>query len=378
MEWHPYQACCHQSALRPDDTFCAECGNSLLRCMAYRECFGLVEPTGACPICIAPELSIEAGATTSSAIGDRLSVPLVLKNNSSVRRPLLVTGIRQADANGNFIPVSISWETLAAGQERPFSITTAALDAGGTRSIELLITVCSRYKAHEERYVYSGHIDLRVHSGQATNIVQNIEISGTGGMYYDRSQRDVSGSVDQALGERSQIALYRAELPELEEGVRGYRNTRVRLPRNVLFHGRGFAESDCPATGMMPGTGGVIKLGRNSRNFNSTNNPHPNDICLRVYHPASKETNLELSRSLSRHVLDLLVQNDRLYLQCHAGAGIQINNSPLGKGEFRSLNHGDTIHPLPTHPQALALQLTFESSASIIDSVNLTRLAGHC
>ena len=70
MDWWFYNSCCAKNAADPEAVFCAECRHLLLRCQAFADCGGLVSPGGPCPHCVAPRLSLDAGATTQSKKGD--------------------------------------------------------------------------------------------------------------------------------------------------------------------------------------------------------------------------------------------------------------------------------------------------------------------
>src|SRR5262245_2808428 len=136
MDWQPYRPCCHQFAAKTDVAFCPECGHPFLRCMAFAECGSLVSPTQACPVCVAPTLMIDAGAVVQSRMGEHLSVPLILRNNSTGNRPIWIKQILKLDGR-NEEPLGLTWEQIEPQSERQFRVDTPPL-AEGTHALRLL------------------------------------------------------------------------------------------------------------------------------------------------------------------------------------------------------------------------------------------------
>ena len=186
MAWRPYASCCHREALSTDTAFCPECGRTLLRCMSFSECFSLVTPMGHCPVCIAPELAIEKGAVLQARVGERLSIPLVLRNASSVERPIWVTSAVKSEGESRE-PIALTWEQIDANSERSFTLATSPFAQAGVQQIGVIVTIASRHKGREERYAFAGSVNVAV-EGQEQQIVQNINLSGaqfaTGGMVH--------------------------------------------------------------------------------------------------------------------------------------------------------------------------------------------------
>src|SRR5262245_15803280 len=153
MDWKPYRACCNRFAADPDVAFCPECGHSFIRCMAFAECGSLVTPTQACPVCVAPALMIDAGAVTQSRTGERVSVPLILRNNTTGSRPIWVKQIFKTHDRVDE-PVALTWEQIDPQTERHFTIDLPPLAEGGTHALRMLFVLASRYRGIEEVYAY--------------------------------------------------------------------------------------------------------------------------------------------------------------------------------------------------------------------------------
>ena len=121
MDWQPYRACCLRHAKEADIAFCPECGHPFIRCMAFAECGSLVTPLQECPICVAPALAIDAGAMLQLKTGERVSVPLILRNETTGNRPLFVKQIFKMDGRVDE-PVALTWERIDPQTERHFTV----------------------------------------------------------------------------------------------------------------------------------------------------------------------------------------------------------------------------------------------------------------
>jgi hypothetical protein len=377
MEWRPYGACCYRGALQTDSAFCPECGRTLLRCMAFSECFSLIAPTQPCPVCIAPELAIDKGAITQSKIGERLSIPLVLRNASKVERAIFVTAIVKAEGKA-YEPLALPWEHVEPQSERRFTVETAPLAQGGTHAVGIIATLASRYKGREERYAYAGRVSIVVESPDQQQIVQNINLAGaqfeTGGLVHAPvSSRPVGGTSPSVLRVREAIPFERAERYEIEQGIRGYGETGVRVPRDVSFTFSGFLPADHPGDGVAVGMGGALSCGRNSRRFDAQTNPFPNDLCLRIHDQRTGAIDEDATRSLSRHQFDFLVLNDRLCVQVRSSGGLEHNGRKLATGEVRVLRDGDRLAPLPGRAEKLELVVRFRSSVGSAEAIEIAR-----
>ena len=128
--------------------------------MAFADCGSLVPAIGPCPACVAPLLLIDAGAVVQSQAGERLAVPLILKNGSPAQRPIWVKRIARLDT-GRAEPVALTWEQIDAGAERRFTVDTPPLEAGGTYALRMAIVVASRHLGLEEEYAFSAGTTIR-------------------------------------------------------------------------------------------------------------------------------------------------------------------------------------------------------------------------
>ncbi|MBN9063288.1 MAG: hypothetical protein J0H41_12695 [Rhizobiales bacterium] len=375
MAWRPYASCCHREALSTDSAFCPECGRTLIRCMAFSECFSLVAPMQHCPVCIAPELAIEKGAMLQSRVGERLSIPLVLRNVSTVERPIWVTGIVKAES-GAHEPIELTWERLDAKGERGFTLTTAPFAQAGAQSIGVIATIASRHKGREERYAFAGVVPVVVEAPEQ-QVVQNINLSGaqfaTGGMVHAPVSGRAASTAPIATRDRQAIHFERAERYELERGVRGYADMNARAPRDVSFSFTGFAEGEAPPDGRQVGVSGALSCGRNGRMFDAEKNPFPNDLCLRARDPRTGAVDEDATRALSRHHFDFLVLNDRLHVQTRSNGGLELNGRRLASGDVEVVRNGDRIAPLPGHGDKLTLTVSLRSSVGVIEAVQIAR-----
>lgn len=377
MDWKPYGPCCHRCSADAEAGFCPECGHALLRCMAFSECRGLVQPTGACSVCVAPRLMIDAGAVVQSKAGERVSVPLILGNTSPTSRPIWVKRIVKWDGHVEE-PLALTWEQIESGAERHFTLDTPPLAEGGTYTLRLIIVVASRYKGLEEEYAFSARTTLTVSSHDAQHVVQNINFAGaqfqTGGLVNTQlNTRPSGGPAVVASTDRTLLVLERAEKYELDQGIRGYRKENLRVPRHVQFAFRGFRASDAPPSGATLLAGGRLVCGRNSRNPNPAANAMPSDLCLRAYDARGTAVDEPATLAISRHHFDFVVLNDRLCVQARTTRGMDLNGAPMSPGAVAVLVPGDRLVPIPGRPDKLTLQVGFASSIGTVDRIDITR-----
>lgn len=373
MDWRPYGPCCHRHAADAEIGFCPDCGHPFLRCMAFAECKSLVTPTDPCPICVAPALMIDAGAVVQARTGERMSVPLILRNGSAVARPLWVKRIMLWDGHVD-TPLALTWEQIDAGAERRFSIDTPPMAEGGTYTLRVILVLASRYKGLEEEYAFAGGMTVTVSTGtEAKQIVQNITVSGTGGFVENRVAGDTAGTGPSGLKDRTLVPLERAEKYELEQGIRGYRDEATRVPRHVEFAFAGFRAADRPADGVTMLARGRLICGRNSRTADPASQEVASDVSLRAYDVRTGGLDEPVTMAISRHHFDLVVVNDRLCLQARTTRGLQLNSENLSAGEVAVIEPGDRIVPIPGRPDKLTLQVSFASSIGTVERILLSR-----
>ena len=363
MEWQRYQECCHRNALDLTATFCDECGATLLRCVAYAECYSLVEPLTPCKVCVSTELYVDRGAVTNASVGDRLSIPLVLKNTSKIERPIWVAKALVRSGDEEFRPLDLPWERLGSGEERAFFVETGALEAGGTGVIEIEMAFGTRYKGYEEQYLYGGAVRFSSDTPKDNQITQNINLSGaqfgTGGLV--NTSMPVTGGISDATSQKGSddripVPFERYERHEIEFGVRGYAETGNRIPRTVRFRFNGFPSSQAPAD-IAIGSRGVLVFGRNSRTFHEERNRDPSDVVLRIVDPRTGETDREASYGISRRHFDLLILNNRLCIHVRSSNGVLVNGERVSTSSLATLKDDDVIAPIAGRPDAIALRI---------------------
>jgi hypothetical protein len=360
-----------------ESAFCAECGNPLLRCIGFAECSSLVTPTQPCPVCIQPELFINKGAITQARVGERLSIPMILRNASKVKHAIVVESIVKTEGS-SCEPVALPWESVNSECERSFTVETTPLPQGGTYTFGVIATLSSRHKGRVERYAYAGSVRVTVDGQDRQNIINNINLEGatfgTGGMVHAPvSTLAAPTAAAQSLSAPEGIPFDRAERFELLQNLRGYSDSGLRMPRDVAFSFAGFPSHDCPRNGATFGAGGVLTCGRNGRRFDAQKNPTPSDLSLRVYDPRTGQIEEEPTFAISRHLFDLLVLNDRLCIQARGGSGLEHNGRLLAPGEMTVVRSGDRLVPLPGQSEKLALGIRFRPVTGIAEQVEIVR-----
>ncbi len=378
MDWKPYRDCCRRYAAEVDAGFCPECGHPFLRCMAFSECHSLVTPTQACPVCVAPQLMIDAGAVVQSKAGERVSVPLILRNCSS-SRTIWVKEIIKLDAQAGE-PIILTWEQIDPQTERHFVIETPPLAEGGQHTLRMLVVLSSRYRGLEETYAFTGATTITVSTPESQQVIQNINLSGaqfqTGGMVHTAlNTKDRSRSEPTALADRTALQLDRAERYELENGIRGYRSEGLRVPRNIEFSFNGFSRDDVPPDGSTMMATGRFAFGRNSRAPHASANTVPMDISLRAY-DRSGQIDTPATMAISRHHFDLVVVNDRLCVQVRASNGVELTGTALQSGGVAVLSPRDSLVPIPGHQDRLAISVAFSSSLDAVERITVKRAPG--
>jgi hypothetical protein len=129
----------------------------------------------------------------------------------------------------------------------------------------------------------------------------------------------------------------------------------------------GFTPKDAPLSGRILAARGRLTVGRNSQRAKQ-----PNDLCIRVY-KNNGDIDEPATMAISEHHFDVIVANDRLYIQSHARSGIKVNTELLNSGETLELKSGDRLVALPERPDALALQFTFSRKHNAVERVTVTR-----
>ncbi|MCC6989616.1 MAG: hypothetical protein IT181_11495 [Acidobacteria bacterium] len=381
MDWRPYGACCAKYSADPAVAFCPDCRHPLVRCMAVAECRSLVPATGPCPACVAPQLLVDAGAVVQSKAGERLAVPLILRNQSPAGRTIWVKRLARLDG-AEAAPVALTWEQIDAGAERRVVVDTPPLEAGGTYALRVVFVVGSRYRGLEEEFAFTAGTTIRVASEGPHTFTQVINVDGvstqgggvsTGGAVSAPVTVDFGDrAASTALLERMALPLDRAERYELEAGVRGYREQRARASRLVAFSFEGFHAAECPPDGATLADRGLLAFGRNGRSTGARD-AAPNDVCLRAYGARAGVVDEPATLAISRHHFDLVVVNDRVCLLARTTRGLQVNEQDLAAGQLVPLASGDRIIPIPGRPDKLCLHVDLSTSMGVVDRVRLRR-----
>jgi hypothetical protein len=382
MDWAPYKACCFSAAssLDPEVGFCPECGHPLMRCVGFSDCRKLVVPGLSCPGCLAPQLLIDAGAVVSAKAGDRMSVPLILTNQSSAGRPLWVKRISRVDGRSEE-QLSIPWEQVDVHRERRFWLD-AALAEGGRYTLNVRLVLATRYKSVEEEFAFAAGIAVEAARQEAGNRVNVVNIgagdvmgsSAAGHMFNAPIHIGAgdSGSAATALLDKKAVPLERAERYELEQNIRGYRKEGLRVLRNVDVSFSGFGADDTPPASPALLPRGRLLFGRNSRPP-VPDNVTANDVRLLAFDPRTKKVDEPATMAISRHHFDFVVVNDRLAVQVKAASGMQVNGETLTAGQLFPLAHGDRLIPIPGRADKLTLRVGFANGIGVVNRIDVSR-----
>lgn len=354
-----------RSALDLDASFCEECGKPLFRCMAHAECGGLLDEGDMCPVCVAIDLSLNAGAASSVREGGKLALPLNIRNASNVGRPLFVTGLWITDNEAPPREIKLPFERIDPQQTANVAIRTGILKHAGVYQVDLLIGVSTRYQWRQEEYVFSSNIIFPVEpkdpGGPATTINVNAKEVGAGFTVYNPTRIEAARSAGQSVAlDPIQLSHKRADAAEREYLKRGLDGV-IKVPRNVELIWRGFDRDQVPPDGPIVKASGMLIAGRNSRKSG-------NDVCLRL-----GEGQDELSLSISRLLFSLYIESGAFKLRAEGQYGLCVNEEKLRRTETVTLQSGDVIRPLVQDPSALAIKVDFELEHNDVRRIILTR-----
>ena len=368
------KTCCFRSALDRNATFCEECGQPILRCMAWDECSGLLDESGRCPVCVMPELSLDAGAGASVKVGGTLALPLLLTNESPGGRPLFIEAMWTRGGDGELREVDLAFHRLNPGDSADIGVRTGQMNTAGIHRLDVMFVAATRYLWREERYVFTTAIAIPVEPEGPSEVVQNYNIHadqiGAGMTIYNptRIQKERDEGLD-THAEPIRLTLRRADTMERKLGQRGYENGLV-VPRSTVFAWQGFDAGQTPAEGPIRTPTGVLSLGRASNAAYSG----LNDVRLVISTPdgTDEEASVHISR---RHFL-LYVENDRLMLRVESQNGVAVNGNTLRRGETVRLEDGDVIAPLVGKPDTISITVTFETNQNEAGRIILRRRVG--
>lgn len=364
--------CCYRSALVQDAAFCAECGRTILRCMAFSECAGLVAPDGQCSVCVAPGLSLDAGTISRAKLGGGLSLPLTLSNRSAVARPLFVCGVWVRVGEGEWRAQDLPWERIEAGASGNLAAQTGILEHAGVHRLEIALAVESRYRWRRETFAFVAGLEVTVEGDAVAEINQTITLSADtiepGATVYAPMRLDRPDEADAGAVEAQPLPLRRAERLETAFGLRGDPGP-VRVPRDVRFLWRGFGPSDAPQDGEIRTHDGLLALGRSRTKLAGGTG----DIRM-LASAQGGGIDETLSVAISRNHAGLYVENERLMLRAESDNGLLLDDEPLQRGAALALKDGSVVGCLPKHPDAAALRFSYEVHHGLVETVTVDRL----
>lgn len=369
--------CVRRAAASPDAMVCGECGSPILRCIAYKECGGLLDESGLCDVCVSPALLLESGARSDGKAGGALVLPLTFRNDSLIRRPLRVDEVWVGEAGGELRKQRIDWEELKAGEAKSLWVQTGELKRQGAQLFEITFTVASHYGRRHEAFAFKAALELRVDAGGGVVINQTINAggdnrTGAGDAFLINIDTGASGDQQDARTRASQLNLVHADRFEKEQGVRGYKEGQLagaRVVRNARVTFKGFGKGEAPDPKPINTPDSLIVLGRHL--FRS--NGGETDVRLLI-HDAQGAVDEPVSREISRRHIELFLQNGRLCMNVAGGAGVMLNNDKLPQDTIEILKTGDIIKVLPGRPDAIALQVRMRADGGEVREITLTRI----
>ncbi|MEL7199715.1 MAG: FHA domain-containing protein [Pseudomonadota bacterium] len=362
--------CCIRSAMElPDATFCIECSQPLLRCMAFAECGGVVSESGHCPICVKPQLQIKEGAVLHGSVGGAVAVPFELVNGSLVDRRLYVRGLWSREGNGDWREERLGWSELEPGGRKSASVTAREIDKPGQHEIHIMWSVATVSQTREERFAYAASVRLSVPDPR-NQAQSNIQINGENqkGNVIEVNVGTGAGGADAKTIKAIDMQVDRQDVEERKLGLRGM-GTELFVSRGAKFEIKGFAPGHAPdAVQPIVTPNAMLVFGRHySRQEGGTS-----DVRLLVM-DADGTTDETGSTVISRRHFELYVENDRLVLHVAGANGLRVNETAHSVDELVTLKEGDVIAPIQDRPDALAIRIAMRRERNKINRVILSR-----
>ncbi len=385
--------CCYQHAVSDGAGYCGECSKPLLRCMAFKECGGLVGYDGLCSVCVRPQLFLDKSAVTDVKAGGVLVLPLIFRNAAAIERPLMISDVWVREGGAEPRPLKLPWKWLEPRSSNRLDVQTGALERQGRYAISISFAATINYFWREERYAYESSLSLNTEQSGSVVIHQTINTSGSGAgsdtVYapirleqLDRTRRP-GASTD--TSEESELALQRADNLDIEYGLRGYKDGSMAgkvVSRGARLIWQGFAKNDAPMDGPINTKDGLIALGR-AKTIAEGGDGH---VRLEIV-DATGVRDEQLSLAISRRHFEFLIQDGRLYVRATGQAGLMINGRKLGKGvqvgkdgqeaeetQISFVSSGDVIKVLPKYGDALALRVRMQAYGPRIEEITITRV----
>ena len=362
--------CCYRTALSADAAFCGECGGPILRCAAFEECGGLVDTDGRCGVCVAPELIL--GSTRTTRVGGVVSLPFVVRNASSVGRPLVVDRLLVRENGGAWRDQELTWERLDAGATAPATVTTSPLSNAGSHRIDVTLVVSSRWRWREEVMAFSAGLELDVAGSDGVNVQQTIHVDSEAmagaGTIYAPLRFDGGGPVSAETLDARQLDLVRASRIERELGLRGD-EAGLSVPRAVRTEWVGFPADSAPAAGPIATRDGLVGVGR-SRTALQGGDGDVRLLALDGAGGVDEAGSLRISR---RH-FSLWIQNDRLMLRVDSSRGAEVAGARVAGGECVALRDGDRFAPFTggSGARGPSVSVRFDAHHGVVHTVRFT------
>lgn len=369
--------CVRRAAASPDAMVCGECGSAILRCMAYKECGGLLDESGLCDVCISPSLFLDAGAKSTGKAGGSLALPLLFRNDSQIQRPLFITDVWVSEGGEDVRPQKKQWEELRAGESKTLNVQTAELRREGTQLFEVTFRAVTHYGRREEGFAFSAGLKLDVDSGGGVTINQTINAggdnrTGSGDAFLINLNAPEDTRRAEVRAEPMRLDLVHADLFEKQQGIRGYKDGQLagaRLARDARFTFKGFGKDEATSSKPINSAESLLVAGRNALRQAAGGETDVRLLIRDQNGAVDEKTSLEISR---RHV-EFFLQNGRLYMNVAGGAGVILNNTKLPQDTIEALASGDVIRILPARPDAIALQVRMRPEGGKITEVIITR-----
>ena len=127
-----------------------------------------------------------------------------------------------------------------------------------------------------------------------------------------------------AAEQLTQVPLQRGDSYELDNGIRGYQQEKLRIPRNVSLAFIGFNAQDAPRERAHSGGARTVQGRAELAHVQRSERPVPARV-----RRSSGECDEPATIAISRHHFDLVVANDRMYAQALADSGIGVNNDVI-------------------------------------------------
>ncbi len=359
--------CCTRSSLIAEAAFCNDCGRPLFRCMAHADCGSLLDDTGLCGVCVDFELSLDTGAASAVREGGKLALPLLIKNTSTVSRPIFITGLWIKEDDGQLREVPLPFERLDPQSAARAALRTGRLDVAGIHQVDLLVAVSTRYQWREERFVFASYVVFPVEpkdpGGPSTTINVTANEVGAGFTVYNPTRIEA----DRAAGVSTHsapmiLSVVRADVAERERNLRGYESGLI-VPRDVRIAWEGFGEDEVPFEGPIVKPSGLLLAGRKSRD-------QGNDVCLRVKESLENDQG---SLAISRLLFSLYTESGCLMIRVEGQYGLRLNGHSLERTQTASLKDGDLIQVLRKNPDLFGVRVNFEVEHHRVSRIVMTR-----